>query len=105
MGRKAFTKKQKVLSLLSSGRPVTWQTLRNRFDLTSPRAMIDTLREEGHMVYINQTSNGTSYRMGTPTKAILAAGVKKVLKGSTNEIVAAGIRALYGKQKYAYSNQ
>ena len=48
MGRKAFTKKQKVLSLLSSGKPVTWQTLRNRFDLTSPRAMIDTLREEGH---------------------------------------------------------
>ena len=105
MGRKAFTKKQKVLSLLSSGRPVTWQTLRNRFDLTSPRVMIDTLREEGHMVYINQTSNGTSYRLGTSTKAILAAGVKKVLRGNTSEIVAAGIRALYGKQKYAYSNQ
>ena len=102
MGRKAFTKKQKVLSLLSSGKPVTWQTLRNRFDLTSPRAMIDTLREEGHMVYINQTSNGTTYRMGTPTKAILAAGVQKVLKGNTSEIIAAGIRALYGKQKYAY---
>ena len=47
---------------------------------------------------------GTSYRMGTPTKAILAAGVKKVLKGTdTSDIVAAGIRALYGKQKYAYS--
>ena len=105
MGRKAFTKKQKVLSLLSSGRPVTWQTLRNRFDLTSPRAMIDTLREEGHMVYINQTSNGTTYRMGKPTKAILAAGVQKVLKGNTSEIVAAGIRALYGKQKYAYKYQ
>ena len=30
--------------------------------------MIDTLREEGHMVYINQTSNGTSYRMNKPTK-------------------------------------
>ena len=102
MGRKAFTKKQKVLSLLSSGKPVTWQTLRNRFDLTSPRAMIDTLREEGHMVYINQTSNGTTYRLGTPTKAILAAGVQKVLKGNTSEIIAAGIRALYGKQKYAY---
>ena len=57
------------------------------------------------MVYINQTSNGTSYRLGTPTKAILAAGVSKVFKGDTNEIVAAGIRALYGKQKYAYSNQ
>ena len=105
MGRKALTKKQKVLNLLSNGRAVTWSTLRNKFDLTSPRAMVDQLRTEGHMVYINQTSNGTSYRLGTPTKAILAAGVQKVLKGSTNEIVAAGIRALYGTQKYAYSNQ
>ena len=103
MGRRALTKKQKVLNLLSKGAPVSWTTLRNRFDLTSPRAMVDQLRTEGHMVYINQTSNGTSYRLGTPTKAILAAGVKKVLKGSTNEIVAAGIRALYGKQKYAYA--
>ena len=105
MGRKALTKKQKVLNLLSTGKPVTWTTLRNKFDLTSPRAMVDQLRTEGHMVYINQTSNGTSYRLGAPTKAILAAGVKKVFKGNTNDIVAAGIRALYGKQKYAYSNQ
>ena len=60
------------------------------------------LGEEGQMVYINQTSNGTTYRMGTPTKAIIAAGVKKVLGNNTSEIVAAGIRALYGKQKYAY---
>ena len=105
MGRKALTKKQKVLNLLSNGRAITWSTLRTKFDLTSPRAMVDQLRTEGHMVNINQTSNGTSYRMGTPTKAILAAGVKKVLGNDTSEIVAAGIRALYGKQKYAYSNQ
>ena len=108
MGRKALTKKQKVLNLLSKGNAVTWSAMRNKFDLTSPRAMVDQLRTEGHMVYINQTSNGTSYRMGTPTKAIIAAGVNKVLGTNTSdysEIVAAGIRALYGKQKYAYSNQ
>ena len=106
MGRKALTKKQKVLNLLSSGKAVAWTTLRNKFDLTSPRAMVDQLRTEGHMVYINQTSNGTSYRLGTPTKAILAAGVKKVLKSDTySNVIAAGIRALYGKQKYAYTNQ
>ena len=99
-----LSKKQKVINLLSKGNPVAWTTLRNRFDLTSPRAMVDQLRTEGHMVYINQTASGTSYRMGTPTKSILAAGVKKVFKGTTNEIVAAGIRALDGKQKYAYSN-
>ena len=105
MATKKLTKKERVLNLLNKGKSVTWSTLRTRFDLTSPRAMVDQLRTEGHMVYINQTSNGTSYRLGTPTKAILAAGVKKVLKGNTSKVIAAGIRALYGKQKYAYSNQ
>ena len=102
MAYKKLTKKQKVLNLLSKGQPVTWGSLRTRFDLTSPRAMIDQLRTEGHMVYINDTADGTSYRLGTPTKAILAAGVRKVFKGNTLDIVSAGIRALYGKQKYAY---
>jgi hypothetical protein len=67
--------------------------------------MVDQLRTEGHMVYINQSSNWTSYRLGTPTKAILAAGASKIFKKSMNDIVAAGIKSLYGKQKYAYSNQ
>ena len=44
MARRALSKTQKVLNLLSKGEPVSWTTLRNRFDLTSPRAMIDTLR-------------------------------------------------------------
>ena len=87
MGRKALTKKEKVLNLLSKGQPVFWRTLRSRFDLTSPRAMVDQLRSEGHMIYINNSSNGTSYRLGTPTKSIIAAGIRK----------------LYGPFKYAYS--
>ena len=87
MARKTLAKKTKVLNLLSKGAPVSWTALRNKFDLTSPRAMIDQLRTEGHMVYINQTSKGTSYRLGTPTKSIIAAGIRK----------------LYGPFKYAYS--
>jgi len=113
MGRKTLTKKQKVLNLLSKGNAVTWSAMRNKFDLTSPRAMVDQLRTEGHMVYINQTSNGTSYRLGTPTKSIIAAGVNKVfgsnsfasVSTSFSDIVASGIKAVYGKQKFAYSNQ
>ena len=89
MAYKRLTKKQKVLNLLSKGTPVTWTSLRKRFDLTSPRAMIDQLRTEGHMVYINTTPTGTSYRLGIPTKAIITAG----------------LTSLYGTQKYAYSNQ
>ena len=59
MGRRSLIKKTKVLNLLSSGKDVI-ATLRNKFDLTSA-AMVDQLTE--HMVYINQTSNGTSYRL------------------------------------------
>jgi hypothetical protein len=82
-----LSKTQRVLRLLSSGKSISWKTLRTRFDLTSPRAMVDKLRAEGNMIYINKTAQGTSYRLGTPSKAIIAAGIQK----------------LYGT-KYAYSN-
>ena len=77
-GRKTLSKRVKVLNLLSKGESVTWKTLRNRFDLVSPRALVDTLRSEGNMIYVNKTAKGTSYRMGVPTKAIFAAGIKKL---------------------------
>ena len=87
--RKKLSKKAKILTLLSNGESVTWKTLRRRFDLQSPRAMVDQLREEGNMVYINQSKQGVSYRLGTPSK----------------EIIAAGIRKVDGANEYAYSNQ
>jgi hypothetical protein len=81
--KRAFTsgkasKTQKVLELLETGKSVSWKTLRTRFDLTSPRAMVDKLRAAGNMIYINKTAQGTSYRLGTPSKAIIAAGIKKL---------------------------
>ena len=78
MARPKISKTQKVLNLLSKGESVSWKTLRGRFDLISPRAMVDKLREQGHMIYVNKSVNGTSYRIGTPTRAIIAAGIKKL---------------------------
>ena len=78
MARPKISKTQKVLNLLLKGENVSWKTLRNRFDLLSPRAMVDKLREQGHMIYVNKSVNGTSYRIGTPTKAIIAAGIKRL---------------------------
>ena len=75
-GRKSLSKKQKVINLLSKGQNVSWKSLRNKFDLTSPRAMVDTLRAEGYMVYGNKVGGRTYYRIGTPTRAIVAAGIK-----------------------------
>jgi hypothetical protein len=86
-GRKTLSKKQKLLNLLSKGENVTWKSIQTRFDLESPRAMIDTLRAEGHMIYGNQVNGKKVYRMGTPTRAIIAAG----------------INALYGT-KFKYNN-
>lgn len=78
MARTKTSKTQKVINLLNKGNSVSWKTLRNKFDLISPRAMVDKLREQGHMIYVNKSVNGTSYRVGTPTKAIIAAGIKKL---------------------------
>ena len=75
-GRKSLSKKQKVLNLLSKGDNVAWTTIQNRFDLESPRSMIDTLRAEGYMIYGNRVNGKKYYRMGTPTRAIVAAGIK-----------------------------
>jgi len=86
-GRKTLSKKQKVLNLLSKGENVAWKTIQNKFELESPRSMVDTLRAEGYMIYGNRVNGKKYYRMGTPTRAI----------------VAAGIQALYGT-KFRYNN-
>ena len=76
---KKLTRKTKVLNLLSKGKNVTWKTLRKRFDLASPTAMIHTLRKEGHAIYRNITPSGVAFRLGTPTKSMIAAGIVAVL--------------------------
>ena len=75
-GRKSLSKQQKVLNLLSKGDNVAWSTIQSRFELESPRSMIDTLRAEGYMIYGNRVNGKKYYRMGTPTRAIVAAGIK-----------------------------
>ena len=36
--------------------------------------MVGKLRNEGMMIYENRTSSGVSYRVGAPSKAVIAAG-------------------------------
>ena len=98
MGRKKLSKTQRVINAFERGDVITWTQLRTQFDLTSPQAMVDKLRSQGHMIYINKTADGTSYRMGEPTQAIINAGVGAVLMNGRADktIVAAGIKALYG---------
>ena len=78
MARTKLSKTAKIRNLFNTGADVTWKTLRNKFDLKSPAAMVGKLRNEGMMIYENRSSKGVSYRVGTPSKAIIAACINKV---------------------------
>tara|TARA_E500000318_G_scaffold111209_1_gene128927 strand:+ start:1926 stop:2141 length:216 start_codon:yes stop_codon:yes gene_type:complete len=56
------------------GNSVTWTDAQKKFNLKSPRSVVNKLREDGHCVYINKSTKGTSYRIGSPSKALIAAG-------------------------------
>jgi len=78
MARAKTSKTTKVRNLFATGKDVTWKTLRNTFDLKSPAAMVGKLRNEGMMIYENRSAAGVSYRVGTPSKAILINGMNAV---------------------------
>ena len=75
MGRARIANSTKFLNSMLRGASVSWPAAQNKFNLKRPRAVVDKLREEGYCVYINKSSKGTSYRIGTPSKAIVAAGL------------------------------
>ena len=75
-GRKRLSKKDKILNLLQRGQSVSWKALNTTYGLKSPRAMVDTLRAEGYMIYGSKVKGNHAYRIGTPTRAIISAGIK-----------------------------
>ena len=78
MSNTRLSKTQKIKNLFERGATVTWKQLRTVYDLKSPAAMIGKLRNQGLMIYENRSKTGVSYRVGTPSKAIIAAGINKV---------------------------
>ena len=71
-----------VLTALQSGKEYTSAELKSRFKAGNPQAVIQSLRFAGHPVYLNTKKNGVKkYRLGTPSKAVVAAGYKALAKG------------------------
>lgn len=72
------TKTERVLNHLKNGYDLTEGQARSRFGVQNMRAEASRLRTRGFAVYANQkTINGrnvTVYRLGTPTRAVVAAG-------------------------------
>ena len=78
-----MTAKQKVLNYLSKDsqyNTLTAAKMQSVFGVANPSATINELRNEGHAIYLNSriNSNGDKvsfYRLGTPTKRMVAAGI------------------------------
>lgn len=88
--------KQKVLDYLSKDstyNTLTAAKMKSMFKVANPSATINVLRNEGHAIYLNQRQvkgeKVSFYRLGTPTKRMVAEGIRSIR--------AAGERAFVSK--------
>lgn len=80
------TKTGKLLAALQNGEALTEGQIRVRFGLKNPRASVSDIRMSGFAVYANQHKDTkgrvtTKYRIGKPSRAIVAAGYKAMSMG------------------------
>ena len=74
------TKTARVIAALEDGAELTGKQINARFGVKNARALISSIRMQGYPVYLNKrvsTFDGetySKYRMGTPTRAVIAAG-------------------------------
>ena len=77
-----MTKSKKLLSAFTGGEQLTTKQIRSRFGIANPNAAVDGLRKQGYAIYSNarasKTGKGqkTFFRLGTPSRAVVAAGYR-----------------------------
>lgn len=81
------TKQDKVLAVLSEGRTLSSAQMRAFFGIGNPQSVIQALRFAGYPIYLNTVTDtkGRSrnvYRLGTASRAVIAAGYKAMANGS-----------------------
>jgi len=84
---KVITKSGKLLEALRKGEELTAGQITHRFGIKNPRATVSDLRFQGYAIYANARTNTrgetyTKYRLGTPTRAVIAAGYKALAMGA-----------------------
>ena len=75
------TKEGKVLATLQEGRTLSSAQMRAHFGVGNPQAVIQSLRFKGFPIYLNTVTDAKNrsrnvYRLGTPSRAVIAAGYK-----------------------------
>ena len=80
------TKTYKLFTALSNGERVSASQASKRFGIKNMSAEVSRIRQSGFAVYGNKrvAGNGvhvTEYRLGTPSRKIVAAGYKAIAAG------------------------
>ena len=80
------TKTFKVLSALQSGERISASQAKKRFGVGNLSAEVSRIRQAGFAVYANKRTAGnhvevTEYRLGTPSRKLIAAGYKAMALG------------------------
>lgn len=80
------TKQERLLEALRTGEELTAAQIKARFGIANPTATVSDLRFNGFAVYANRHTDtkgrvSTKYRLGTPSRAVVAAGYKALAAG------------------------
>ena len=83
---KTITKQSRLLEALRSGEELTAKQINARFGIANPTATVSDLRFAGFAVYANKHKDtkgrqSTKYRLGTPSREIVAAGYRALSLG------------------------
>jgi predicted HTH transcriptional regulator len=71
------SKSERLVEALSKGEQLTAAQIKARFGIANPTATISDLRlRGGFAVYANEHKTGVKYRLGTPSRAVVAAGYR-----------------------------
>ena len=81
-----LTKQARVLEALQSGEQLTAKQITARFGVKNPTATISDIRLSGFAIYANKHTDtkgrvSTKYRLGRPSREIVAAGYKAMALG------------------------
>ena len=81
------TKEARVLEALqTNNKGLTAAQIESRFGVGNARSTVSALRMKGFAIYANQSTDTkgrtkTFYRLGTPSRAVVAAGYKALAAG------------------------
>ena len=80
------SKQERLLEAFQKGEQMTVAQMKQRFSIANPTATVSDLRYEGFAIYANKHTDTkgrttTKYRLGNPSREIVAAGYRALALG------------------------